>query len=99
LATTPDLLADLRRLEEYAIAGSASDRWLGEAISRLTLLCLGVPIARVDGFLRAQQLIEHGLAVTTACSRAGLSRSAFYRLCQRVGHELCEPRARFTASR
>ena len=78
---------------------SAGDRWLGEAISRLTLLCMGVPIARVDGFLRAQQLVERGLPVGIACARPGLSRSAFYRLSQQVRHEPCEPRTKLTATR
>jgi hypothetical protein len=86
VTTTTDLLADLRRLEQYAIAGGADDRWLGAAISRLTLLCMGVPLARVATLLRVQELRRSGISITTACRRVGLSRDAYYRLLQILRH-------------
>jgi hypothetical protein len=96
---TTDLLDDLRAIEQAAAAGGAADALLARAISRLTLLCMGVPVRRLDALLRAQQLIENGLTVKTACSRVGLSRAAFYRLSQQVRHDPCEPRTKLTASR
>jgi hypothetical protein len=63
---------------------------------------MGVPLARVDGFLRAQQLIESGLAVTTSCERSKLSRRRYYQLremCTIPAHRVCEPRSKLTASR
>jgi hypothetical protein len=97
--TAERLLADLRRLEQYAIAGGADDKLLTRAIPLYVLLLIGVRPDAACALLRAQALIESGLEVKVACSRAGLSRAAFYRLSQQVRHEPCEPRGKLTASR
>jgi hypothetical protein len=91
------LLADIRRLEAYAIDAGCSDRWLGEAISRLVLLALGVQPRRVKALLRVRELVDAGLSVTLACRRTGLSRSRYYELDAELseisGHHPCDPRA------
>jgi hypothetical protein len=90
---TTDLFADLRRLEQYAIAGGADDKLLTRAIPLYTLLLLGVRPDAACAFLRAQVLIEHsGLSIKEACSRAGLSRSRYYELCGISGHDPCDAR-------
>jgi hypothetical protein len=94
-APAAQLLLDVRKLERLAAAAGADDCWLGGAISRLTLLCMGVPLARVDGFLHAQQLIESGLTVKTACERSKLSRRRYYQLrevCAIPAHMVCDAR-------
>jgi hypothetical protein len=90
---TTDLFADLRHLEQYAIAGGADDKLLARAIPLHVLLLIGVRPHAACAFLRAQQLIERGgLSVKAACKRAGLSRSRYYELCGISGHDPCDAR-------
>jgi hypothetical protein len=92
--TTAEHLADLRRLEQYAIAGGADDKLLARVIPLHVLLLTGVRPDAACAFLRAQQLIERdGLSVKQACSRAGLSRSRYYELCGISGHNPWDARS------
>jgi hypothetical protein len=84
VSTPASLLDDLRQLERLAAAAGADDRWLGEAISRLTLLCLGVPITALAAYQRAEAAIAAGSDVRRACACAGMSPSRFYELRRRV---------------
>jgi hypothetical protein len=92
---TTDLFADLRRLEQYAIAGGADDKLLTRAIPLYALLLMGVRPDAACAFLRARALVAaRECNVTEACRRAGLRRQTYYELLRIWGHGLCEPRAK-----
>ena len=95
MATSTDLLADLRRLEQYAIAGGADDKLLARVVPQFVALAVGVPMSSADTFLRVLALVERErVSVRLACRRVGMARSHFTELRDRwhgiTGHDPCE---------